>query len=259
MKATPTHKVCKNKLYFKSSLLIAFIYFITTPLLAQVGIGTITPDASSALDISSTTKGVLIPRLTNAQRDAISNPANGLMIFNTDTDELQFNSNSAVTPIWHALSMTPTSFAEIGDSVKYTNTDTSTDVNPDNFINAPLFGTEVWNDNSSLYSVSGHEVTIAEGGRYEIIANVSLENDTNADRNAPEIIIGVDGIPTGSYGSTGYIRSNNSHEESSLHIREVLELDGGDVISILIVKSANNSKVVLRSSGSSSFYIEKKR
>jgi hypothetical protein len=51
---------------------------------AQVGINTNTPDASSALEIESTTGGILIPRLTETQRDAISAPATGLMIYQTD-------------------------------------------------------------------------------------------------------------------------------------------------------------------------------
>jgi len=42
------------------------------------------PDASAALDVSSTAKGVLIPRMTEAERDAIVNPAEGLMIYQTD-------------------------------------------------------------------------------------------------------------------------------------------------------------------------------
>ncbi len=54
--------------------------------IAQVGFGTTSPDASSALDITSTTKGLLIPRMTNAQRQAISNPAAGLQVFVTDFD-----------------------------------------------------------------------------------------------------------------------------------------------------------------------------
>ncbi len=57
---------------------------LTASTYAQVGIGTTTPDASSALDITSTTKGLLIPRMTNVQRDAISSPATGLMIYQTD-------------------------------------------------------------------------------------------------------------------------------------------------------------------------------
>ena len=51
---------------------------------AQVGINTNTPDASSALEIASTTGGILIPRLTETQRDAIATPATGLMIYQTD-------------------------------------------------------------------------------------------------------------------------------------------------------------------------------
>ena len=57
---------------------------------AQVGIGTATPSVSSALDITSTTKGFLPPRMTAAQRDAIASPAVGLVIFNTTTNCLNF-------------------------------------------------------------------------------------------------------------------------------------------------------------------------
>ena len=56
---------------------------------SQVGINTNNPDASSALDITSTTGGLLVPRMTEAQRDDINspsnpNPATGLMIYQTD-------------------------------------------------------------------------------------------------------------------------------------------------------------------------------
>jgi hypothetical protein len=57
---------------------------LTTTTYAQVGIGTTTPDASSALDITSTTKGLLIPRMKAAERDVISAAATGLMIYQTD-------------------------------------------------------------------------------------------------------------------------------------------------------------------------------
>ncbi|MES1216058.1 MAG: hypothetical protein ABUT20_11120, partial [Bacteroidota bacterium] len=51
---------------------------------AHVGIGTTNPDISSALDITSIEKGLLIPRMTQAQRDAIASPANGLLLYQTD-------------------------------------------------------------------------------------------------------------------------------------------------------------------------------
>lgn len=51
---------------------------------SSVGIGTTAPDASSLLELSSATKGLLTPRMTKAQRDAITAPANGLLIYQTD-------------------------------------------------------------------------------------------------------------------------------------------------------------------------------
>ena len=52
--------------------------------LAQVGIGTSNPHASAALEIQSTSKGFLFPRMAEAERDAINNPATGLTIYCTD-------------------------------------------------------------------------------------------------------------------------------------------------------------------------------
>lgn len=51
----------------------------------NVGIGTNTPNNSALLDIASTTKGLLIPRMTTAQRSLVGTPAIGLLVFDTDT------------------------------------------------------------------------------------------------------------------------------------------------------------------------------
>lgn len=51
---------------------------------AQVGVGTSEPHPSAALDVSSVTGGLLIPAMTQAQRDAISSPATGLLVFQTN-------------------------------------------------------------------------------------------------------------------------------------------------------------------------------
>jgi len=60
--------------------------FAATGAFTQVGVNTdnSTPDPSAMLDVKSTNKGILIPRLTLAQRNAIANPAGGLMIYQTD-------------------------------------------------------------------------------------------------------------------------------------------------------------------------------
>ncbi len=54
----------------------------------QVGVGTTTPSSSAAVDVTSTTKGFLPPRMTTAQRNAIASPTKGLLIFNTTTNVL---------------------------------------------------------------------------------------------------------------------------------------------------------------------------
>ncbi|OXA85301.1 hypothetical protein B0A66_19865, partial [Flavobacterium hercynium] len=57
---------------------------------SQVGIGIPNPDASAVLELASKHKGFLPPRLTTTERDAISNPAEGLTIFNTTKNCLEW-------------------------------------------------------------------------------------------------------------------------------------------------------------------------
>ena len=55
----------------------------------KVGIGTPTPAASAKLEVASTTRGFLSPRMTETQRDAISSPATGLKIYNTTVNKYE--------------------------------------------------------------------------------------------------------------------------------------------------------------------------
>ena len=57
---------------------------------SQVGVGTVTPQTSAQLDVSSTTRGFLPPRMDSTQRNAIVSPANGLIIYNNSTNRLNF-------------------------------------------------------------------------------------------------------------------------------------------------------------------------
>lgn len=68
-----------NKTVKHFAMLIGFLIAFNAK--AQVGIGTSVPDASAQLEILSTSKGLLIPRLSLAQREQINNPANGLLIY----------------------------------------------------------------------------------------------------------------------------------------------------------------------------------
>jgi hypothetical protein len=90
--------------------------FISFSLFAQVGIGTSSPHASAKLEISSTSKGLLPPRMTAAQRNAITSPAQGLILYCTDcgiSGEVQVFNGS----IWTNISGAPASTVPgIGDN-----------------------------------------------------------------------------------------------------------------------------------------------
>jgi len=74
--------------------------------LAQVAINTdgALPDNSAMLDVKSTTKGMLVPSMTATQRDAIANPATGLLIFCTDNNLFFSNKGTPVAPNWVIVS-----------------------------------------------------------------------------------------------------------------------------------------------------------
>ena len=92
------------------------VVFITASTFAQVGINIETADPSAALDITSTTGGLLPPRMTTTQRDAIS-AAKGLVLFNTTLNTLQINEGDATTSNWVSLSAATSTTYSIGDIV----------------------------------------------------------------------------------------------------------------------------------------------
>lgn len=77
----------------KIILSIALVTF-ATQLWGQVGIGTNTPNASSMLEVKSTDKGILFPRMSSTQRNAITAPAVGLYVFDTNTNSLWYYNGS---------------------------------------------------------------------------------------------------------------------------------------------------------------------
>lgn len=85
----------------KQNFLSLLFLVISLVINAQVGIGTSTPDASSLLDLTSTTKGLLAPRMTTSQRNAITTPANGLMVYDTTLKVFYYyvSSTSSWSPI----------------------------------------------------------------------------------------------------------------------------------------------------------------
>jgi len=226
-----------------TTTIISFIISIAS--LAQVGIGTLTPDASSLLDVSSTSQGFLMPRLSSSQRDAILNPAKGLMIYNLTLDNGETNTGTPSNPKWVGTNTqeTPTinSITE-GDTVSTTSTSNvlvpEMTISPDSgtylvLFNAQLSSHQTFSsaqgviDAASLYdelmAYPGgvtHALTFGSGetldpGAYDVAGAPSIAGtltmDGGGDPNAVFIIRGSGAFTTGA-GTTVVLTGNAKPE-----------------------------------------------
>ena len=86
--------------------LFFILFFILFQAKSQVGIDNPIPDTTSVLDMKSTTKGFLMPRMTSSQRNNINTNANSLMLFDTDINKYMYwntsNSQWAMLNPWYA-------------------------------------------------------------------------------------------------------------------------------------------------------------
>jgi uncharacterized protein (TIGR02145 family) len=97
-------------------LLFTF-YFLLSSSAQNVGIGTNTPNAFAILEVSSTNKGFLPPRMTYVQRNAIVNPAAGLIVYCTDCglpggEPQYFNGTS-----WFRFNGNPTTVIDVDGNI----------------------------------------------------------------------------------------------------------------------------------------------
>ena len=96
--------------------IVSFLCFGVS--VAQTGIGTTTPDVSAKLDISSTTKGLLVPRMTATERGAIATPAKGLLMYQTDGEAgFYVNTGTSSAKVWTRINM---DWTRSGNDISYT-------------------------------------------------------------------------------------------------------------------------------------------
>ena len=145
------------------------MFYATLPIAgAQTVIGGSTPEPSSMLDVQSTSKGVLFPRMTASQRDAIASPATGLLIFNTDISSLEINLGTPASPSWQVIIRGPGTVATLDcNNFRFVGANLrSTVAASGNSVRIPYTGGNGWKyDGQTVAStgVTGLTATLAAG------------------------------------------------------------------------------------------------
>ena len=94
-------------------ILILILQIVCNPLYSQIGIHTDTPDRSTVLEINSSPasiQGLLIPRMSTVQKNAVTSPAHSLLVYDTDENCISQNLGSESSPQWTCLTLFNRSF-----------------------------------------------------------------------------------------------------------------------------------------------------
>jgi len=141
--------------------LIFFFLFISSAAFAQTGIGTTAPNASAKLEIASTDKGFLLPRMTSAQRTAITSPANGLLVYQTDgVTGFYVNTGTSASPVWLRLN---SDWTKSGNDISFTTGNISTN---GNFTGGNTASSTLSGFAANVASISAnYSITAADNGK----------------------------------------------------------------------------------------------
>lgn len=152
----------------KNLLITSALLFLATLGNAQMGIGTLTPESSAILDLDSNDKGLLIPRMTESEKNAILSPVEGLMVYQSDGESgFYYYDGLSWTGMKNATDVV---YAQLSDST--IQQPSTTDPVP------VLFST-----NDEIYNI-GHvagesTVTIQSTGVYNMVAQPQVNRNSN--------------------------------------------------------------------------------
>jgi len=198
-----THYKKRNKPMRQIFTFLAVI-LLTANTYSQVVIGTTTPDASSLLEVTSTAKGVLLPRMTATQRDAISSPATGLMIYQTDgTVGFYYYNGSSWANVGYTDALVSANTDVAANTAKVGYTDELVSANTDVAANTlkVSYTQPIYTVNTFYAELGGYVIQISPNGKHGLVvamqdqgistwygANDLLSNPSNHDADGKEFL-----------------------------------------------------------------------
>lgn len=148
---------------------------------AQTGIGTTTPDVSAKLDISSTSKGLLVPRMSATEKGAIATPAKGLLIYQTDGEAgFYVNTGTSSAKVWTRINM---DWTKSGNDISYTgNISTTGNLTGGNASTSTLAGFAA---NMNVQTGTSYQLTASDNGKI-----ITLNNTGAITLTVPSLFAG---------------------------------------------------------------------
>ncbi len=155
-------------------IILSFLLLSSFFIHAQVGIGVATANinASAQLEVASTTKGMLIPRMTATQRTAISSPATGLLVFQTDAPIGLYYYTGSAWALSGAARPTTDQFTATAGQTSFTLTQAPQNAKVWMFINGVR-------TNNNGYTVSGSTITYSptNNSSYTLVVGDRIQFD----------------------------------------------------------------------------------
>ncbi|GER60805.1 hypothetical protein [Patiriisocius marinus] len=149
------------------------ILLFSIPLLAQVGIGTTTPDDGSALEIESTVGALVPPRVTTTQMNNIPSPLDGAIVYNSTLNSLFIRTQGS----WSALVSSNKGTLIVNNSYGTSSSNNAILGIDNTYQNFPIGTSHIIENDTSLYNVvSNGTVTVLESGNYLLSASFSSRN-----------------------------------------------------------------------------------
>lgn len=167
---------------------------------SQVGVGTTTPDASSVLEVQSTTQGMLTPRMTNSQRTSISTPATGLIVYQTD----------GIAGFYYYTGSTWVVLINGSDALPAVNGSAVTNLNATNVTSGTL---SISNGGTGATTASGARVSLGLGSlaTESTVSGSEISDGTITGNDVANNSISVNKISaTGTASSSTYLRGDGS-------------------------------------------------
>jgi hypothetical protein len=165
-------------------LVIGFVFLSTAIYGQSIGIGTSSPNSSAQLDISSSSRGLLIPRMDSNAVKAIASPAAGLMVYDSSRKQLLVNMGTAAAPDWENI------IAKSGWTLT------------GNHGTGAVLGTT---DNSPLVFMTDSTIAgmLTGGGAHQVAFGLNALGGPGGTNFSDEIAIGAAALYTGGVGCIG--------------------------------------------------------